>query len=216
MPSSIWTPPNLLSLSRVVLAPIVVLALSINSLYGTLIAVTLVILAGITDGLDGYLARRYGQTGGLGAAIDPLADKLFAVIVVAGLILYRNFPFWLAGLIVVRDLMIVLAGVFLVRKRNVVVPSNLTGKYAFASVAVLMGSATIRFDYGTQFLTWICAGLLIASMINYARVFATVLSGNAAPVFLDSPMKRQMRLVGILAVAGWLAVDFVKWLKAYF
>lgn len=216
MPSSIWTPPNLLSLSRVVIAPFIVLALSIDSLYGTLIAVTLVILAGITDGLDGYLARRYGQTGGLGATIDPLADKLFAVIVVIGLILYRDFPIWLAGLIVVRDLLIVLAGVFLVKERKVVVTSNLTGKYAFASIAVLMGSATIRFDYGTQFLAWVCAILLVASTTIYARVFVAVKGGKAAPVFVDSPMKRQMRLFGILAVAGWLAVDFVKWLKGYF
>jgi cardiolipin synthase (CMP-forming) len=216
MQSSIWTLANLLSMSRVVMAPFVVYALSVNSLAGTLLAAGLVIAAGISDGLDGYLARRYTQTGGMGATIDPLADKLFAAIVVFGLILYRDFPLWLAVLIVVRDLLIVAAGVVLVRQKSVVVTSNLTGKYAFASIAVLMGSATIRFDYGTEFLTWICAILLIASMINYTRLFLAVRTGQAAPVFVDSPMKRQMRLIGILAVVGWLAVDFVKWLKGYY
>ena len=216
MPSSIWTPANLLSISRVVIAPFVFFALSVNSLYGTLVAVALVVFAGISDGIDGYLARKYSQTGELGATIDPLSDKVFAAIVVFGLILYRDFPIWLAGLIVLRDLLIVIAGVFLFKKRNVVVTSNMTGKYAFASIAVLIGSATIRFDDGTQFLTWLCAGLLIASLFNYVRVFVVVQSGRAAPVFVDSPMKRQTRLVGIFAVACWLAVDFVKWVNAYF
>ncbi|MEK7774988.1 MAG: CDP-alcohol phosphatidyltransferase family protein [Candidatus Zixiibacteriota bacterium] len=216
MSSSLWTPPNLLSLSRVVIAPFVIIALSVDSLAGTLVAVALVILAGITDGLDGYLARKSGQSDRIGATIDPLADKVFAVIVVVGLILYRDFPLWLAGLIIVRDLLIVSAGAILVKQRDAVMPSNLTGKYAFASIAVLMGSATIRFDYGTQFLTWVCAVLLIASMINYTRVFVAVRSGKSTPLFVDSPMKRQMRLIGILAVAGWLGVDFVKWMRGYF
>jgi cardiolipin synthase len=205
-----------LSLSRVIIAPFVVIALSVDSVAGTLTAAALVILAGITDGLDGYLARKFGQSDRIGAIVDPLADKVFAVFVVVGLILYRDFPLWLAGLIIVRDLLIVTAGAILVKKRDAVMPSNLTGKYAFASIAVLIGSATIRFDQGTQFLVWVCAILLIASMINYTRVFVAVRSGKPAPLFVDSPMKRQLRLIGVLAVTGWLGVDFVKWIQGYF
>ena len=68
--------PNLISLGRVILVPIVFWLLLQDQ---TQMAFVLFVVAGISDGVDGFLAKRYGWTTELGAYLDPLADKLFVV-----------------------------------------------------------------------------------------------------------------------------------------
>ena len=110
--------PNLLSLSRVVLAPVIWYFLRLDTPGATATAAGLVILAGVTDGLDGYLARKMGGVTRLGIALDPIADKLFALLLVMGLILYRGFPIWLAAAVVARDAIILIGGLLLTRGRT--------------------------------------------------------------------------------------------------
>jgi len=83
------------------------------------------------------------------------------------------------------------------RGRKVVVPSNLTGKYAFAAIAVLLGSYVIRFDFGIILTTWCVIVLMVASMVLYTRVFAAVRSGSPPPVFTDRPIYRILRLAAL-------------------
>lgn len=72
------------------------------------LALMLLVLAGLSDALDGFLARRYGWFTRLGAFLDPVADKLFvmAVFIVFGL--QGNLPWWLVSLVIGRDVVIVL------------------------------------------------------------------------------------------------------------
>jgi CDP-diacylglycerol--glycerol-3-phosphate 3-phosphatidyltransferase len=194
--------PNLLSLSRVILAPVVVYFLWRTEPWATWAACGLVVLAGITDGLDGYLARRSRQITPLGVALDPIADKIFAAILVIGLILFREFPLWLTVLVVGRDLLIGAGGLYLMRKKpNLVLPSNLTGKWAFASLAVLLGAYIIRFNFSISLMTPVAAILLMTSLINYARVFLTVSRGRIAVPFHDTSTHRAIRLVLLTLVA---------------
>ena len=71
--------PNLLSLLRVLLIPVLVVLYFLPSPYAPLWATIVFVLAGITDWLDGYLARRMNLTSPFGAFIDPVADKLIVV-----------------------------------------------------------------------------------------------------------------------------------------
>ncbi len=193
--------PNLMSLSRVPLAVATGYFLWRDDGRSTLIAAILLVMAGITDGLDGYLARRRGQITKLGIALDPIADKIFAVILIVCLIWFRNFPLWLAAVVVGRDLLILLGGSFLIDRREVSLPSNLTGKYAFAWLAVLLASYVTRFKFGIELLTPIVVILLAASTVVYARVFYFVRRGMPPPVFNDRPWTRATRLslVGIVS-----------------
>ncbi len=205
MPSPWLQIPNLVSLSRVVLTPFVGYFLARGDNQSTLICVVLLLIAGITDGLDGYLARRLNQVSKLGIALDPVADKVFAGVLVVLLILYRDFPIWLAVAIIGRDLLILIAGSILLRGQKLVIPSNITGKYAFGVMAFLLGSYVIRFEFGIILTTWVTVALLILSTIIYARVFLRASRGRPQPDFVDKLLYKVLRIgASLVALAVFL------------
>ena len=199
--------PNLLSLSRILLAPVAVYCLWRAENWAIWVAVAIVVVAGITDALDGYLARRTNQVTPFGVALDPIADKAFAVILAVGLIFFRDFPLWLAALVVGRDLLILWGGVHLMRRKpDLVLPSNLTGKWAFASLAVLLGAHVIRFNFSIGLMTPIVTVLLIASLVSYVRVFVAVILNKPVPCFQD---KKAYRVTRITLTTGVALAHFV-------
>jgi CDP-diacylglycerol--glycerol-3-phosphate 3-phosphatidyltransferase len=199
-----------MSLSRIPLGFLVVFYLWRDDSTATLIAALLLILAGITDALDGYLARRAGNVTKLGIALDPIADKLFAGIVTIGLILFRGFPLWLAAMVIGRDLLIVGFSRFLARGRDVSLPSNLIGKWAFAWLATLLGAYVIRFEFSISILTPLVAVLLIASAISYGRVFLIVRSGGIPKPFADRTLYRSIRYSFLAAMTIVHAIMFYR------
>lgn len=96
--------PNLITFGRLLTVPVAVY-LIMQSAY--LPAFLLFLLAGASDALDGYLAKRNNQTTELGAILDPLADKALLVGVYVTLGLQENLPNWLVVLVVFRDVLIV-------------------------------------------------------------------------------------------------------------
>jgi len=207
--------PNLLSLSRILMAPAAVYFLWRTENWASWVAGAIIVIAGITDGLDGYLARRTNQLTALGVALDPIADKAFAMILAAGLIVFRAFPIWLAALVVGRDLLILWGGVYLLRRNpGLILPSNLTGKWAFALLAGLLGAYIIRFNFSINFLTPTVTVLLIASLINYTRVFVTVVRGEEVVPFNDKMAYRAVRTVlAIVLILAHLVMFWVEFLS---
>jgi len=98
--------PNLLTLLRILLVPLAIW-LIISDAFGA--AFFVLVAAGVTDGLDGYLAKRFGWTTELGAYLDPLADKVLLVSTYVALGVRLMLPSWLVILVVSRDVMIVAA-----------------------------------------------------------------------------------------------------------
>jgi cardiolipin synthase (CMP-forming) len=92
-------PPSLLSFARI---PLAVAFVRIAEQPASALGVLL--LAGLTDVLDGYLARRLGQATPTGAVVDGVLDKLFAAIVIGGLVLQGRLPWLAAGLLATREL----------------------------------------------------------------------------------------------------------------
>lgn len=98
------TIPNIITIMRFLLVPAVVYAM----LHGHGLAAFLLFLgAGISDGVDGFIARRFNQRSELGAWMDPLADKLLLVTVFVMLGISGILPDWLIILVVSRDVLIV-------------------------------------------------------------------------------------------------------------
>lgn len=96
--------PNAISLLRIALiAPILLLILGGN--FGW--ALALFLLAGFSDGLDGYLAKRFDWHTRLGALLDPVADKLLVAGLFITLAYTQDIPVWLAGVVILRDVVIV-------------------------------------------------------------------------------------------------------------
>ena len=110
MTSELFTPANLLTISRMVLVPIVALCM----LYGHPgWALATFLVAALTDLLDGLIARWIGQQTTLGAWLDPMADKLllltvFVILTLPGFGLTHRLPVWLTVLVISRDVGIVL------------------------------------------------------------------------------------------------------------
>jgi cardiolipin synthase (CMP-forming) len=190
---SIFQIPNLVSLSRIFLTPFVAYFLWKGDMQSTHICALLLIIAGVTDALDGYLARKLNQISDLGKTLDPLADKIMAGILVILLIMFRDFPIWLAAVIIGRDLLIMIAGLILLQGRKVVVPSNLTGKYAFTAIVFLIVSYVYSFPFGIWFTTYVTIFYITLSIFFYARVFVFIKKGLNPPVFKDKKIYKILR-----------------------
>jgi cardiolipin synthase (CMP-forming) len=100
------TLPNLITLLRIAIIPWI-LILILRGSFGT--ALWLFLAAGLSDALDGHIARHFNQMSRLGSFLDPLADKLLLVGTFSALATIGMLPVWLAALVIARDL-VILAG----------------------------------------------------------------------------------------------------------
>lgn len=100
--------PNIITIMRILLVMPVVAAL-LTEQYG--IALLLFAVAGVSDGVDGYIAKHYDCTSRLGSILDPLADKLLLVSTYLALAWLGLLPWWLVAAVLLRDLLIVGGGV---------------------------------------------------------------------------------------------------------
>jgi len=96
--------PNIITLARIALVPVFILVL-VDRHYGWALAVFMI--AGISDALDGYLAKRLQVQSQLGAILDPAADKLLLVTAYVMLTILGHIPFWLTLAVASRDVLIV-------------------------------------------------------------------------------------------------------------
>ena len=96
--------PNLITLARIILVPVVVWAIASGELR---LAFLLFLAAAISDAVDGFLAKRFGMKTELGAYLDPLADKVLIVSIYVTLGITSVIPLWIVILVVSRDILIV-------------------------------------------------------------------------------------------------------------
>lgn len=100
------TIPNLLTILRFLLVPVVVWAISQGQ---DLVAFAVFVIAGVTDGADGFIAKKWNLSSRLGAYLDPLADKALLVSIFVALGFVGQLPVWLVVAVVARDLLILAA-----------------------------------------------------------------------------------------------------------
>ena len=178
------TVANQLTLLRMLLIPGFVLLV----IYGQLgWALAVLFVAGVTDALDGLIARRAGQQTTLGAWLDPMADKLlltsaFVVLTVPGTTLVNRIPLWLTVIILSRDIAIVVtvAIVNLAIGRRTFTPSLLgkaaTGVYiATALVFMICNYLEVRSPITDAFV-YASAAITIASSLHYITHAARVVN----------------------------------------
>lgn len=95
--------PNILTMFRFLVIPILVVMVSSDRVVVNLIAAVLFLVASLTDIVDGYVARKYNIVTNMGKILDPLADKLMVLIVLIMLIPLGRVPAWVVALIVFRE-----------------------------------------------------------------------------------------------------------------
>jgi cardiolipin synthase len=134
--------PNLLSFLRIALVP-VFLWLLLEEMF--IWAITVLAVAGLTDFLDGYLARKLNQTTKLGKMLDPVADRLYIFATLLALSATEVVPWWLAGLVILRDLLMLISLPVLASVGHRSLPVHYLGKAStfallYAFPLLLMGN----------------------------------------------------------------------------
>jgi cardiolipin synthase len=134
----ILTLPNILSLMRFLMIPVIVLLMvNVNDdLFPYLLMVYIITV--FLDFLDGFIARKFFQESELGKIIDPLADKFLVLAILITLTIKFDFPIWLAIFIILRDILILWASVLLYKGKHIVKPSLVVGKFTFALLSLLI------------------------------------------------------------------------------
>lgn len=203
---------NLVSLSRVALVPVAGYLLYLGDFRSSLYCLGVIIFAGLTDALDGYLARKLNQVSQLGLILDPLTDKIFAISLVIMLLIFREFPIYLAVAIFARDFVILLAGLFLL-KENVVVPSNEIGKYYFASLVTLISCTIVSFPLGIEVMTWIFEALYLMSVVSYFFVLVELKRKKKQFSFPDNIYIKVFRITATYLLGIYILYNFYIFLE---
>ena len=168
--------PNLISILRIFLSLPVVWML-LEQQFG--VALVLFAVAGISDGLDGYLAKRFNWISRLGGLLDPLADKVLLVSSFLSLALIGIIPVWLVLLVIMRDLIIVTGAlVYNFRVQQLDAEPSLISKFntvaqIFLVLAVVLDKGLIPLpEWVLQGLVWLVFTTTIASGVAYVWVWS--------------------------------------------
>jgi len=184
----LWRNPNALTLARIAGGPIIVLLLLLPMNRWTWFLAALVFsAASITDYLDGYFARKYGQVSGFGKAMDPLADKIltacaFVMLTAAGMI-----PGWVVCIIISRELAVTgLRNILIARGEDI--SASIWGKWKTGFQIGALIPLLLHYQYfGIDFhalgslVLWVAVALTIWSAVDYFIKAWSVFKEEALP-----------------------------------
>ncbi|MDR6633993.1 cardiolipin synthase [Phyllobacterium sp. 1468] len=175
------TIPNYITIFRFILVPFIVMALLSGYVGAALIGF---VVAGISDGIDGFIARRYNQGSELGAYLDPIADKLLLVSLFVVLGFVKELPVWLVVIVVSRDIFIigaVLLGAVIGKPLEMHPLLVSKANTALQIVLVAVTLADIAFDFSLagirMVLVWMVALLTAASATAYLMTWTKHMAG---------------------------------------
>jgi cardiolipin synthase len=165
--------PNLITIARILTVPVIVWAITSGQL---MFAFLLFLAAGVSDAVDGFLAKRFGMASEFGSYLDPLADKALIVSIYVSLGITEALPRWLVILVVSRDIMIVSAVMlsWLVDKPVTIRPLTVSKLNTAAQIllaTLVLASLGLEIDFGWLIPIMIAAvaALTLVSVAAYVR-----------------------------------------------
>jgi cardiolipin synthase (CMP-forming) len=181
MQARIWTVPNQITILRLGFLPLFIVSISYEHYRWALL---ILVLAGLSDGIDGLLARSLNQRSSLGAYLDPIADKLLLSSSFVILAFKHEIPLWLMIFVLSRDVMIlVVAVVILLIFGYRPFPPSIFGKATTFFQIVMVFAVVFRAAYPNarlgfinEALTYAVATLTVVSAFHYSVTVARNLS----------------------------------------
>lgn len=164
--------PNILTTLRIILIPIIVY-FTLSEQYIT--AVCFLILSGITDILDGFIARKYNCVSNFGTLFDPLADKLTQISTLVVLVIQNIIPLWILLIVIIKEVLMISGAAFLYDK-NTVIGSKWYGKAATVLfyIAMFISILNRQFNldiYFYMYIYYIAIALTIFALCMYFKTF---------------------------------------------
>ena len=186
MRGRIWTVPNQITLLRLGFLPIFLILISYEE-YGW--ALVVLVVAGLSDGIDGLLARKLNQRSSLGAYLDPIADKLLLSSSFVILAFKKEIAWWLTIIVLSRDVLILVVAVVIILIWGYrPFPPSLLGKMTTFFQIVLVFTVVLCAAYPNallasikQILIYLVATLATVSAFHYSVNIARNLSSPAHP-----------------------------------
>ena len=149
--------------------PVFVLAFFSPTDNNLIYSVSIFLVAGATDVLDGYIARKYNLVTKWGMVLDPLADKLMLLTVLSCLALKGYAPIWIVVIIALKEVFMIISGMFLYRN-NTVIPSNIFGKASTLLFYIYVFILSLNSNVGDYMLMIAFISAFIA-LINYSLIY---------------------------------------------
>ncbi len=162
--------PNILTIFRFIFIPIIIYFIFTGNYILGFIFFT---ISGITDILDGFIARKYNLISNFGKLMDPLADKLTQISVLASLVFVNIIPVWILAIVILKELIMVIGASFLYGK-DVVVYSKWYGKLATVLfyLAIVISLFTKQFEV-TEF--WVDFSMIIYCIAVISTIFSLIM-----------------------------------------
>lgn len=177
----LWSIPNILCYIRFLLIPVfVVLYIKASSPNEYLRAAAVVFFSGMTDFLDGFIARKFNMVTDLGKIIDPMADKLTQASLIFVLVVKIKWMFLLLILFVSLQLFLLIAGIVMLQKGTKLNGAKWFGKVSttvfYATMLVLVSVPTLEYKT-TNILLLVCGAFLSLSFGMYIREYLQLYKG---------------------------------------
>jgi len=178
--------PNIISLSRIGMAPILIYLLMYTGPTASALAGAVFLVATLSDFVDGYLARNYGSGSTLGKFLDPLADKIVvtvALVMLAGMNRSPRVPAWMVAVLVSREIAVTALRAMAASEGGLVVAAEDLGKYKMAAQAMAIQGLLVHYTYfhidffaAGMFFLWIALALAVWSGFEYYIKFMNLLA----------------------------------------
>jgi cardiolipin synthase len=174
----IVTIPNILSLLHIAFLPFIFHFLKKGDQQSDIISAVLIWAGSSIDVLDGYIARRFNQTSNLGRILDPLADKVFTITLMLFLVSFKDLPIWYLIVVLIRDIAIIICGLYVMLKKQFISEPTRIGKYASFSFLPVLLTYTLELGSFALLMLYISLGLILLSVVSYAKVFYRLCAPN--------------------------------------
>lgn len=184
--NKILTIPNILSIFRIILVPFILWTYFIEQYY---ISAGLLVLSGITDIADGFIARHFNMISALGKALDPIADKLTLLAVIIGLCFASKLMIILLTLFVIKEFIMGIQGLVIIKKTGTTYSSQWHGKLATFLLYLTMFINIVWVDIpNTAILIFIalCSAVVILSLILYTIRNIKIIKETKVKKFTDT------------------------------
>ncbi|HEX6257478.1 MAG TPA: CDP-diacylglycerol--glycerol-3-phosphate 3-phosphatidyltransferase [Euzebyales bacterium] len=162
-------PANVMTALRVLLVPVIIVLLLVDTTSASVWALIAFIVASLTDTADGWLARRRGEVTRWGKLADPAADKILVLGVLAALVVTGDVPWWVLAIIALRELAVTVQRQVLLR-RDIVMAASIWGKLKTVSqlIAICLVIAPFVPDRSGMAALYVAVALTIGSGLDYA------------------------------------------------
>lgn len=167
--------PNLLSLSRIVLSPLVIYFYFSNDRLSSILALVLLIILEITDALDGYTARRFNVVSNVGKILDPFADTLLHLTLFTIFLAEGTMPLWMYLISLYRDMLSMFIRIYSSLNKGVVVAARFSGKLKTFSralaVIVIFLAKIFKYTININYNSVVYYSLLVVTIITIYSFF---------------------------------------------